>query len=362
MHILKPWNIYLLLAGRGYGKTYKGSQLVLDLIKEQENLNKDQELTIGLIGETIFDVQTIMVSGISGIIPKLEFDSYKLRAKKLCYKKHTFYFFGGNNYDKLRGYNFHIIWIDELCKFKHVTKLINQVWLCLRLGISKLIITTTPKNLSILNEIMNRDDTVVEMGKSHDNKQYLSDTFFTNIENIKDRNFYEQEIDGKTIYNFNESYIQVYDLYDKINGFFILGIDPAVQCGLTGIILVQYFEDKKIIVEDFSTYDHYDIWIEQLKTKLDSLNYTICVEINQGGNLWKHLLAPLGRKIITIFSHTTKLQRQQFIQHLHKQNVLFHNRKFIELNKELVGEPGDRLDALFFTLENQYRPFRFYLL
>jgi phage terminase large subunit-like protein len=356
---MNDWNVYLILAGRGYGKTHRGSQMILDLIHEQERLGNDK-LCIGLIGETLFDVKTIMVSGISGIINKLN-DSYKLRTKSLHYKNHVFYFFGGNNYDKLRGYNFHIVWIDELCKFKSVQKLLNQVWLCLRLGISKLIITTTPRNMAPLYDLMKRNDIHIETGKSQDNGNNLSENFFKNINNLQDPNFYSQEINGEINSNFNESNIEILDIYDK-SGFFILGIDPAIKSGLTGIILVQYFQDKKIVVEDWSTYDHYDLWIHKLIHNLKDINYKIVVEVNQGGNLWKRLLEPLQRTIITVFSQTTKQQRQQFVQHLYKKSIICHQRPFPHLNKELMGEPQDRLDALFFTLENQYKPFKYYLL
>lgn len=348
----ESWNIYLLLAGRGYGKTYKGAGMIIDYMENKENLR------IGLIGATLQEVEAVMVNGVSGIIPRLN-DKYRLRKRSLEYKTSLCQFFNGNLYESLRGFQFDIIWIDELCKFRHINRLLNQVWLCLRLGISKLIITTTPRNISVLHSLIRRNDIRIERGTSLENKT-LSPVFFENISQINDEVFYRQEVEGDFTSGFDTKDIQILNHYDR-SGFFILGIDPAVQNGLTGIILVQYFEDKKIVVEDWSTHDPYDVWIQKLMDNLADINYVICVEINQGGNLWKRLLAPLNRKIVTIFSQTSKNHRQQFIHYLYKKGILFNQRDFPRLLDELFNEPADRLDALFFAIENQYKPSKFYL-
>ena len=62
--------------------------------------------------------------------------------------------FSGEFSNRIRGYQFDFIWIDEWLKFMNAAALIDQVNFCLRVGMSKCIITTTPVQYDALIEII----------------------------------------------------------------------------------------------------------------------------------------------------------------------------------------------------------------
>jgi phage terminase large subunit-like protein len=86
--------------------------------------------------------------------------------------------FSGDDFESLRGPQFDLVWIDEFAKFKSPKELWEQVQLTLRLGQNpKCIITTTPRPLPLLREIMDDLDTVVTRGTTFENEKNLAPSF-----------------------------------------------------------------------------------------------------------------------------------------------------------------------------------------
>lgn len=187
----KDWTHWIVSAGRGFGKTLTGSHGVNELV-----LNHNYR-RIGLIGQTITEVKSIMVEGVSGLLsvnPHLKLANAN---RSLHWENGAVAFlFGGEQYNKLRGYQFDLVWIDEFAKIKHGMELIEQVYLCLRLGeVSRMIITTTPKDTLAMRYILKIKDAIVINGSSYENDN-LSTNFFNNIDQYKNTAFGLQEIEG----------------------------------------------------------------------------------------------------------------------------------------------------------------------
>lgn len=193
------WHIWLICAGRGFGKTISGAAAIDTLARNGVFKN------IAIIGATFYDSRHIMCeNGLLKVNPKIKLESSK---HKVSWENGaTGHFFSGDYPNKLRGYEFDLIWIDELVKIKNPEKLWEQISFCLRLKgqdlSSKIIITTTPNSSKLLETIAYDSNTAISYGSSYDNAKNLSDRFFQNIENYKNTKFGEQEIYGKII---NES-------------------------------------------------------------------------------------------------------------------------------------------------------------
>jgi phage terminase large subunit-like protein len=126
------WQNWLILAGRGFGKTRTGSETVKSWV------NQGLYKRIALIGQTIHEVRSVMVEGESGLLnihPPYDCPRFESANSRLIWKNGAIAsLYGADHYDKLRGPQFDLAWIDELAKFRYPEKTWQQLMLCLRLG------------------------------------------------------------------------------------------------------------------------------------------------------------------------------------------------------------------------------------
>lgn len=345
---LEPWKTWLILAGRGFGKTRAAAEGIIELIV------KGKVKFVGLLAATILEGRLIMVEGLSGLINICI--NYKIAYKhlpslhKIIINGVVCQYFGADCYEKLRGFQFDAIWMDELCKYKNPRGAFDGANLCLRLGETKMIISTTPKPIALLDYIIAMPNTHISRGNSLENN-YLSQNFKL-ITKTLEETLYKQEIEGQIISNnlWTKADIQ-YESINKIERYF-LGIDPAVGMGVTGLILVGYGENKYFVIDDFSSNATPDVWIEIVRTISSSYMLTIMVEINQGGNLLKTLINAynINASIVECRAISSKMQRAQLLFLKYKQGLIKHTKPLAKLEYELLNQDKmDRIDALFWA-------------
>ena len=174
----EEWYVWLISAGRGFGKTISGAAAIDTLVRNGAFKN------IGIIGATVQDARHIMCeNGLKKVNPNIKILANK---QKVIWENGTVgHFLGGDIPYKLRGHEFDLIWIDEFVKLRNPEELWEQINFCLRGkgadNTSKIIITTTPNNKKILETIAYDPYTVITQGSSYDNKKNLSSRFFYNI-------------------------------------------------------------------------------------------------------------------------------------------------------------------------------------
>jgi len=171
------WSYWLILAGRGFGKTRTGAEAVREWVKTNQYVN--------LIGATSDDARDIMVEGESGIMsicPRGERPYYKKHESKLEWPNGaTSLIFTADKPDRLRGKQHEKIWADELASWRYMDAW-DQAKFGLRLGkLPQAIVTTTPRPLKILKDIMSDPRSVVTSGSTYDNKANLAPSFFDSI-------------------------------------------------------------------------------------------------------------------------------------------------------------------------------------
>jgi phage terminase large subunit-like protein len=171
------WSYWLILAGRGFGKTRTGAETVREWVKTNQYVN--------LIGATADDARDIMVEGESGILavcPKDERPYYKKHESKLEWPNGAIsLIFTADKPDRLRGKQHCKLWADELASWRYMDAW-DQAKFGLRLGDNpQALITTTPRPLKVLKEIMEDNKTVVTRGSTYDNKANLAPSFFDSI-------------------------------------------------------------------------------------------------------------------------------------------------------------------------------------
>ena len=175
------WLIWMILAGRGFGKTRAGSETV----KMWVDAGKCRR--IALIGDTIDEVREVMVEGKSGLLSVSALSEngviFEPSKRRLSWRNGAeARIYSAESYEKLRGPEFDLIWMDELAKFRNDQETFDQALLSLRIGKSpKLIITTTPRPTPLINSITKRSDAIVTKGSTYENQRILSNKFAKNL-------------------------------------------------------------------------------------------------------------------------------------------------------------------------------------
>jgi phage terminase large subunit-like protein len=112
------WTTWLILGGRGAGKTRAGAQWVRELAFN------DQHARIALIGETEHEVREVMVEGVSSLLAvhrRNEWPQWTASRWRLQWHNGAVAeLFSVENYEGLRGPQFSAAWLDELAKWRQV--------------------------------------------------------------------------------------------------------------------------------------------------------------------------------------------------------------------------------------------------
>jgi phage terminase large subunit-like protein len=191
------FEVCLILAGRGFGKTFSGAAWVIR--KAQAGARR-----IALVGPTSADVRDTMIQGVSGIIansPPWFMPKYEPSKRRLVWPNGTkAHCYSADKPDRLRGPNCDAAWCDEISSWSHNMEAWEQVKLILRLGSSpQAFITTTPKPLKKLQEIIEAEGTVVIRGSTFDNAANLSPSFIRQMKALAATRWGRQELLGELL-------------------------------------------------------------------------------------------------------------------------------------------------------------------
>jgi phage terminase large subunit-like protein len=163
-----PWRVWLLMAGRGFGKTLAGAQWVTERAKAVPGAR------IALVGASVDEVAKVMVEGPSGLIatarhdepvrwiPTLGILRFHSGAEAFVYSAAA----GG----KLRGPEHHFAWADELAKWDRADACWDNLMMGLRLGARpQAIVTTTPRPVAVVRRILGLKALALTGGRLADN-------------------------------------------------------------------------------------------------------------------------------------------------------------------------------------------------
>jgi len=170
------WTIWLILAGRGWGKTRCGAEFV------RFHVENGLASRIALIAEDAGDARDVMIEGESGILaishPKMRpvFQPSKRRLEWPNGAIATIY--SDNDPETLRGPQHDLAWVDELAKFRNIDLMWSNLMFGLRLGQKpRVCVTTTPKPVPMIRKLAADDRVLVTTGTTHENFSNLAPTF-----------------------------------------------------------------------------------------------------------------------------------------------------------------------------------------
>jgi phage terminase large subunit-like protein len=200
-----PWTTWLMLGGRGAGKTRAGAEWVRALVQGAPPYASERSLAIALVGETEHDVREVMIEGPSGILracPRAERPQWTSTRRRLEWPNGAVAFaFSAEDPAQLRGPQFDAAWCDELAKWRDPDAAFDMLQFGLRLGARpRQLITTTPRPIALIKRLVADPRTAVTRAATMANAAHLSPAFLDEvIGRYAGTRLGRQEIDGEII-------------------------------------------------------------------------------------------------------------------------------------------------------------------
>ena len=168
------WHSWLLLGGRGAGKTRAGAEWLSALAQ--------RGVRCALIGASLHDVREVMIEGPSGLkatSSKGNRPSYEVSRKRLRWPNGgVAYAYSAEDPESLRGPQFHYAWADEFCAWRHPAETLAMLRMGLRLGEKpRLCLTTTPKPITALRTLMAEGGLAITRAATKENAENLAPAF-----------------------------------------------------------------------------------------------------------------------------------------------------------------------------------------
>jgi predicted phage terminase large subunit-like protein len=361
------WLVWLIMAGRGWGKTRVGAEFVCREVKAGRACH------ISLVAKTPADARDVMIEGESGILaisPPWFKPVYEPSKRRVTWPNGAVAtVFSSAEPDQLRGPQSDLAWGDEIRTWHYALETWDNLMFGLRLGDHpRVVATTTPSPIALIRNLIASPTTVVTRGSSYENKANLAPSFYTQIiTKYENTRLGRQEINAELLEDVpgalwtraNIKYKAAPDLVRVV-----VAIDPAATSGEgadeTGIVAAGTGVDGfYYVLADRSARATPDGWARRaIQAYRDFKADRIIGEVNNGGEMVELTLRTVDRSIPYKAVHASrgKQARAEPISALYEQHRVFHAKPFPELEDQCCtwtqesGDSPDRLDAMVWAL------------
>lgn len=363
-----PLAVWLLLAGRGFGKTRVGAEWSWRKAKTQPRG--------ALIAPTAGDARDVMIEGESGIlavVPSVFRPLYEPSKRRLTYPNGAQQaVYSADEPDRIRGPQHNYAWCDELAAWKRL----DESWSNLEMGLRlpgfdpEVCATTTPRPKPKIIELLKDPDTVVTRGTTYENLTNLAPVFARRLLKYEGTRLGRQEllaevltdVEGAlwTINDLDASRVTAAEVPDLVR--VVVAIDPAVTSAkgsdLTGIVVVGLGVDgHAYVLADLTVRDTPDGWARRAVAAYHRFGAdAIVAEVNNGGDLVKSVIRTVDKtaRYRAVRASRGKITRAEPVSALweSRQRTAHIVGSLPELEEQLTtwtadsGTSPDRLDAL----------------
>ena len=363
------WLGWMILTGRGWGKTRTGAEYVINQAKKGAE-------HIALIGQTKADVRDTMVE--LGPASILKISSPKFYPKYEPSKRRVIWpngcigtIYSGDEPDQVRGPSHKIAWIDELAKFKYPQQIWDNLMFGLREGEDmRILITTTPRPINIIKNLVKDPNIIAIRGNTYENKDNLPQKYFDYvIAPYVGTRLGQQEIEGKILED-NPNALWNRKMIDdnRVNKApelirIVIGVDPEVsdteKSAETGIIAAGIdIIGHGYILGDNTTKGSPDKWGNEVITAYYKYRADrIIGEVNNGGDMVGYVIRTIDKNVSFKAVHASKgkYTRAEPVAALYEQRRIHHVGNFPDLEDQLCewvpGEKSpDRMDGLVWAI------------
>lgn len=374
------WTTWLVLGGRGAGKTRAGAEWVRGAALGLPEFAAHPARRIALVGETLKDVRDVMIEGVSGLLavhPHRERPRWEWTRRRMEWNNGAVaQVFSADDPESLRGPQFDAAWCDELCKWRYADAAFDMLQFGLRLGAHpRQVITTTPRPIALLKRLVADPLSAVSRMPTRDNAYNLAPSFLESIvARYRGTRLGRQELDGEIVEAgegslFPRARIEAARVASApALKRIVVAIDPpassrrgADACGIVAAGIGA--GDRFYVLADESAAGLSPLeWASRavaLYRKLEADR--IVAEVNQGGEMVRAVLAEIDRHVPLLEVRATrgKYIRAEPVAALYEQGRISHAGSFPALEDEMAdfgpdgrsaGRSPDRLDALVWAI------------
>jgi phage terminase large subunit-like protein len=370
---LGDWRVWLIRAGRGFGKTRAGAEWVHDYVR------RVPEARIALVGATLAEVQRVMVQGPSGVIAvarddePLRWSATKGEVRWPSGAVATVY--SSEAPESLRGPEHHLAWCDELAKWRYGEETWDNLQLTMRLGDGpRVLVTTTPRATTLMKRVMTLPDGVETRGNTRDNPYVPGSFVAAMVAEYGGKRLGRQELDGELIEDvagalWSRALLERQRVREAPAAVrVVVGVDPPAGIGgdACGIVAVAKGADgHAYVLEDASVANASpEGWARAVagcagRHAADR----VVAEGNQGGEMVRSVLrsAQATLPVRIVHARHGKVTRAEPVVALYETGRAWHVGAFAALEDELCGlvkggryeGPGrspDRADACVWAM------------
>jgi len=334
---------------------------------------------IALAGATLHEARSVMVEGVSGLLSVARRAGKKLRFEPSLNKLHwpngsQAELFSGDNADSFRGPEHDFAWADELAKWGDV----DGAWMNLQIGLRRgarprVLVTTTPRSIPLMNQIVSDASTIVTRGRTSDNLNLDQRFIDVMTATYGGTRIGRQELDGELITDvegslwpralIERSRARMPDMFDRI----VVGVDPPGSDKKTsdacGIVVAGRSDGRLFVLGDESCQGlSPDGWARRVEAAVTRWNADIVIaEANNGGAMVGEVLRHVGVRVKLAHAHRGKSARAEPIAFQFENGSAVFAGSFPELEDELSGliagggyegptKSPDRADAMVWAL------------
>jgi len=370
------WTTWLILGGRGAGKTRAGAEWV------RAQVQQGRAGHLALIGESYAEAREVMVEGVAGLRalgPESERPRYEATRRRLLWPNGAVAtLFSASDPEGLRGPQFDAAWSDEAAKWPDAEAAWAMLQFGLRLGEHpRQVVTTTPRAVPLVKKLLADKTVRVTRATTYDNRANLAHAFFsTVIRTYEGTRLGRQELDGEMLEDdpdalWSRAMIEK-TRCDEVPELvrMVVGVDPPATSGVAadecGIIVAGVARDGIFYVMADRSRGRLKPadWAGRVACAFDEFEADrVVAEVNQGGEMVASVLqqvAPL-LPIRQVRATRGKWIRAEPVAALYEQGRVRHAKPFSELEDQLCnftgagGKSPDRLDALVWAITDLIR-------
>ena len=344
------WGVWLVMAGRGFGKTRMGAEWV------RERAEADGKLRIALVGATLTEARNVMVEGESGLlasaangVPVL----WEPSLKKLTWENGAVaHLYSAAEPESLRGPQHNLAWADEIAKWPYGIDAWSNLMMGLRLGMRpQAMATTTPRPVPLVRRLL-QDKTVKQtVGRTIDNAANLPPSYLRAMRaDYGGTRLGRQELDGELIED-AEGALWTRDGIEACRARVVpamirvvIGVDPPASrtgdaCGIVAVGLCAAGQGW-VLADDSVSGESPEGWARAVAAAAARWQADrVIAEKNNGGEMVESVLraADVTMPVRLVHASKGKVPRAEPVAALYEKGRVHHVGAYPALEDELCG-------------------------
>ena len=373
------WSVWLIQAGRGFGKTRAGAEWVRAVAEA------DPAARIALVAASLSEARSVMVEAVSGLLaiaPRGKRPKFEPSRRRLVWPSGAqAMLYSAGEPESLRGPQHSHAWCDELAKWPQVGGRAEAAWDNLQLGLRLgnlpcVVVTTTPRAVPLLRRLLGNDEVVTTRGSTFANKANLARGFIRSVQKqYGQTSLGRQELNGELIEDI-EGALWTREMLETAREAsassppvrVVVAVDPPASAtgDACGIVVCALGEDgiARVLANCSDEKASPETWARVVAGAAQAWSADrVVAEANQGGAMVASVLraAEISLPLKLVHAARGKVARAEPVAALYEAGRVRHAGIFPQLEDELCGliaggryeGPGrspDRADALVWGL------------